>query len=193
MTKQCGAETAPPPTVPRLRQKPSGLPLLMAHARAGQQDAFTRLKAHTRPLTYTYLYFCAGNGGTADALIARTYDRAEQELGHTSPYADPALWLLRIAREVATTHFREPFRMRAEIGELSDDEGAITNATLLAAIRTLSPVMQERVVLRHMFQLSPREIAIVTGSTPTAVSRGLTRSTTSLRAAIRAMREAPSA
>ncbi|MFI0352408.1 sigma-70 family RNA polymerase sigma factor [Actinomadura sp. 9N407] len=149
---------------------------LVLRARDGDAEAFGLLYDHYVDLVYRYVYYRVGAHPLAEDLTSETFLRALRRMSTFSWQGkDFGAWLVTIARNLITDHFKSG-RYRLEIctAELLEpgrtQEGpeqavltAMTNRTLLEAVRLLGSDQQECVVLRFLHGLSVAETALIMG------------------------------
>jgi RNA polymerase sigma-70 factor (ECF subfamily) len=133
---------------------------------------------------YRYLLYVTGNPHTAEDLAAETFERALRRWHRFDPRrASARTWLCQLARSTALDHFRAEQRRRrredAYSAESTDTEEPVFGEGLSpeidAAVRSLSAVEREVVVLRVVLELDGETTASVLGIRPTAVSTRLSR------------------
>ncbi|MFA1542357.1 sigma-70 family RNA polymerase sigma factor [Actinomadura monticuli] len=163
------------------------LKALVLRARAGDADAFGSLYDHYVELVYRYIYYRVGTHSLSEDLTSETFLRALRRICDFHWQGkDFGAWLVTIARNLVADHFKSG-RYRLEIctAELIEpdrrdsahhQEGperavldALTNRTLLLAVRGLGSEQQECVVLRFLHGLSVAETALVMGKKPGAI------------------------
>jgi RNA polymerase sigma-70 factor, ECF subfamily len=124
------------------------------------------------------------NPNLAEDLVSETFLRALRRIdSFTWQGRDFAAWLVTIARNLIADHFKSG-RYRLEIttediletGPPQTTDGpenlvldALTNATLLTAVKKLNPEQQECIVLRFLQGLSVRETALAMGKNDGAI------------------------
>ncbi|MFF5264153.1 sigma-70 family RNA polymerase sigma factor [Actinomadura viridis] len=149
---------------------------LVLRARDGDAEAFGGLYDHYVDLVYRYVYYRVGTHPLAEDLTSETFLRALRRMpAFNWQGKDFGAWLVTIARNLVADHFKSG-RYRLEIctAELLEagvpQEGpeqavleAMTNRTLLEAVRRLGSDQQECVVLRFLHGLSVAETALIMG------------------------------
>lgn len=149
---------------------------LVARAQAGESDAFGLLYDRYIDLVYRYIYYRVGGMALAEDLTSETFLRALRRIDSFSWQGrDFAAWLVTIARNLITDHYKSG-RYRLEIttedildaappqtadGPESQVLDALTNQTLLEAVKKLNPEQQECIVLRFLQGLSVSETALI--------------------------------
>jgi RNA polymerase sigma-70 factor, ECF subfamily len=157
---------------------------LVARAQAGDADAFGQLYDRYLELVYRYIYYRVGGVALAEDLASETFLRALRRIDSFSWQGrDFAAWLVTIARNLIADHYKSG-RYRLEIttedildaappqtadGPENQVLDALTNQTLLEAVRQLNPEQQECIVLRFLQGLSVSETALVMGKNDGAI------------------------
>jgi RNA polymerase sigma-70 factor (ECF subfamily) len=157
---------------------------LVARAQAGEADAFGALYDRYLELVYRYIYYRVGGVALAEDLASETFLRALRRIDSFSWQGrDFAAWLVTIARNLIADHYKSG-RYRLEITtedilEAAPHQSAdspenqvldaLTNETLLEAVRTLNPEQQECIVLRFLQGLSVNETALIMGKNDGAI------------------------
>jgi RNA polymerase sigma-70 factor (ECF subfamily) len=176
-----GTTPAPPSTPPVLGAAAAFAPDatvadLVARAQAGEAEAFGLLYDRYLDLVYRYIYYRVGGAALAEDLASETFLRALRRIDSFSWQGrDFAAWLVTIARNLITDHYKSG-RYRLEIttedildaappqtadGPESQVLDALTNQTLLEAVKQLNPEQQECIVLRFLQGLSVSETALI--------------------------------
>jgi RNA polymerase sigma-70 factor (ECF subfamily) len=157
---------------------------LVHRAQTGDAEAFGLLYDRYLDLVYRYVYYRVGTVALAEDLVSETFLRALRRIDSFSWQGrDFAAWLVTIARNLITDHFKSG-RYRLEIatedilaaapGQAADGPekqvlDAITNRTLLEAVHQLNPEQQECIVLRFLQGLSVSETALIMGKNDGAI------------------------
>jgi RNA polymerase sigma-70 factor (ECF subfamily) len=157
---------------------------LVARSQAGEPEAFGLLYDRYVDLVYRYIYYRVNNPNLAEDLVSETFLRALRRIdSFTWQGRDFAAWLVTIARNLIADHFKSG-RYRLEIttediletGPTQTTDGpenlvldALTNATLLTAVKKLNPEQQECIVLRFLQGLSVSETALAMGKNDGAI------------------------
>jgi RNA polymerase sigma-70 factor (ECF subfamily) len=157
---------------------------LVARAQAGDADAFGLLYDRYLELVYRYIYYRVGGVALAEDLASETFLRALRRIDSFSWQGrDFAAWLVTIARNLIADHYKSG-RYRLEIttedildaappqtadGPETQVLDALTNRTLLEAVRQLNAEQQECIVLRFLQGLSVSETALVMGKNDGAI------------------------
>ncbi|CND99295.1 RNA polymerase sigma factor%2C sigma-70 family [Mycobacterium tuberculosis] len=168
------------------------LKALVLRARDGDADAFGSLYDHYVELVYRYIYYRVGTHSLAEDLTSETFLRALRRVRDFHWQGkDFGAWLVTISRNLVADHFKsgryrlevctadffEPDRNhpdRHRAGHVQEGPeravlDAMTNRTLLLAVRRLGSEQQECVVLRFLHGLSVAETALVMGKKPGAI------------------------
>ena len=159
---------------------------LVARAQAGDAEAFGALYDHYVDLVYRYVFYRVASRQLTEDLVSETFLRALRRIGSfTWQGRDFAAWLVTIARNLIADHYKSG-RFRLEIstddivaasaGRPSHAAGpemqvldALTNDTLLRAVKQLNPEQQECIVLRFLQGFSVGETARAMGKNDGAI------------------------
>lgn len=147
---------------------------IVARATEGDAEAFADLYDRYACVVYRYVYYRVGSASIAEDLTSETFLRALRRItSFTWQGKDFAAWLVTIARNLVTDHFKSG-RCRLEVctAEMLDadrvEEGpeqavldSITRATLLETIGRLDTDQRRCVVLRFLRGLSVAETALI--------------------------------
>jgi RNA polymerase sigma-70 factor (ECF subfamily) len=177
------SSAAPEPTEPAEGPDPTVADLVQ-RAQSGEAEAFGLLYDRYVDLVYRYVYYRVGGVALAEDLVSETFLRALRRIdSFTWQGRDFAAWLVTIARNLITDHFKSG-RYRLEVttedilesapnqtaeGPESQVLDALTNQTLLEAVRQLNPEQQECIVLRFLQGLSVSETAHIMGKNDGAI------------------------
>jgi RNA polymerase sigma-70 factor (ECF subfamily) len=186
-------------TEPVRDELPDELRTLVLHAKTGDSDAFGTLYDRYVDLVYRYIYYRVGSHPLAEDLTSETFLRALRRIaGFTWQGRDFGAWLVTIARNLVTDHFKSGrYRLEIPTGEIMDvpldgahiPENAVVTALIndrvLRAVRDLNPEQQECVVLRFLHGLSVAETALIMGKKSGAIKALQFRA---IRALARALR-----
>jgi RNA polymerase sigma-70 factor (ECF subfamily) len=155
---------------------------LVERARDGDSDAFGQLYDRYVDTVYRFLYYRVGSRSLAEDLTSETFLRALRRIGSvTWQGRDLGAWLVTIARNLAADHFKSSrFRLEVTTADMRDadqladgPEGevldALTNATLLEAVKRLNAEQQECIVLRFINGMSVSETAQTMGKNDGAI------------------------
>ena len=167
---------------------------LVARAQAGDTEAFGRLYDRYVDVVYRYVYYRVSSATLAEDLVSETFLRALRRMtSFTWQGRDFGAWLVTIARNLIADHFKSSrYKLEVTTGEMLDadratdgPEGAVldamTNVTLLEAVKMLGPEQQECVVLRFLQGFSVTETALAMGKTDGAIKALQYRAVQSLK------------
>ncbi|WP_460850950.1 sigma-70 family RNA polymerase sigma factor [Nocardioides montaniterrae] len=154
---------------PEARERLIGLVEL---ARGGDAEAFGMLFDHYQPSVYRFLYYRTRSVVVAEDLTSETFFRALRNMGSFRWQGkDFGAWLMTIARNLATDHFkagRTRLELTTEDMALHDDiaEGPehevlahLTNEILLEALTKLPSEQRDCLIMRFLQGLSIAETA----------------------------------
>jgi RNA polymerase sigma-70 factor (ECF subfamily) len=158
---------------------------LVELARGGDAEAFGMLFDHYHGSVYRFLFHRTRSQVLAEDLTSETFFRALRSMGSFRWQGkDFGAWLMTIARNLATDHFkagRTRLELTTEDMGLHDDrttEGpedavlaSITNEALLGALTELPPEQRDCLVMRFLQGMSIAETAEVLGRTEGAVKQ----------------------
>ncbi len=157
---------------------------LVELARGGDAEAFGLLYDHYQPSVYRFLYYRVGSVQLAEDLTADTFFRALRSMSTFRWQGkDFGAWLMTIARNLATDHFKAGrTRLETTTEDMSDldtttegPEGAVltslTNEALLEALRELPTEQRDCLVMRFLQGMSIAETAEVLDRSPGAVKQ----------------------
>jgi RNA polymerase sigma-70 factor (ECF subfamily) len=155
---------------------------LVERARDGDSDAFGQLYDRYVDTVYRYLYYRVGSRPLAEDLTSETFLRALRRINSvTWQGRDLGAWLVTIARNLTADHFKSSrFRLEVTTADMRDadqladgPEGevldALTNATLLEAVKRLNAEQQECILLRFINGMSVSETAQAMGKNDGAI------------------------
>jgi RNA polymerase sigma-70 factor (ECF subfamily) len=157
---------------------------LVELARKGDADAFGLLYDHYHASVFRFLYYRTRSTTLAEDLTSETFFRALRSMkSFRWQGKDFGAWLMTIARNLATDHFKAG-RTRLELttedmGQHDDTtEGpeaavlaSLTNEVLLEALAKLPDEQRDCVVMRFLQGLSIAETAAVLGRSDGAVKQ----------------------
>lgn len=157
---------------------------LVELARQGDADAFGMLYDHYQPAVYRFLFYRTRSSVLAEDLTSETFFRALRSMqGFRWQGKDFGAWLMTIARNLATDHFKAG-RTRLELttedmGQHDDaTEGpeaavlaGLTNDILLEALTRLPEEQRDCLVMRFLQGMSIAETAQVLGRSDGAVKQ----------------------
>jgi RNA polymerase sigma-70 factor, ECF subfamily len=157
---------------------------LVELARGGDAEAFGLLYDHYQGSVYRFLFYRTRSSTLAEDLTSETFFRALRSMnGFRWQGKDFGAWLMTIARNLATDHFkagRTRLEMTTEDMSLHDDatdgpEGAVlaglTNEVLMRALTELPAEQRDCLVMRFLQGMSIAETAAVLGRSDGAVKQ----------------------
>ena len=157
---------------------------LVELARGGDADAFGLLYDHYQPSIYRFLYYRTRSVVVAEDLTSETFFRALRNMSSFRWQGkDFGAWLMTIARNLATDHFkagRTRLEMTTEDMGQHDDttEGpesavlaTLTNEILLRALTELPNEQKDCLVMRFLQGLSIAETAQALGRSEGAIKQ----------------------
>jgi RNA polymerase sigma-70 factor, ECF subfamily len=157
---------------------------LVELARAGDKDAFGLLYDHYQASVYRFLYYRTRSQAVAEDLTSETFFRALRSMNNFRWQGkDFGAWLMTIARNLATDHFkagRTRLEMTTEDMTPHDDatEGpedavlaGLTNDVLLKALTELPTEQRECLIMRFLQGLSIAETALALDRSDGAVKQ----------------------
>jgi RNA polymerase sigma-70 factor, ECF subfamily len=166
---------------PEARERLIGLVEL---ARGGDADAFGMLYDHYQPSIYRFLYYRTRSVVVAEDLTSETFFRALRNMASFRWQGkDFGAWLMTIARNLATDHFkagRTRLEMTTEdMGQHDDStEGpenavlaSLTNEILLDALTKLPNEQRDCLVMRFLQGMSIAETAAALGRSDGAIKQ----------------------
>jgi RNA polymerase sigma-70 factor (ECF subfamily) len=162
----------------------SRLIALVELARKGDSDAFGMLYDHYQGSVYRFLFYRTRSSTLAEDLTSETFFRALRNMQNFRWQGkDFGAWLMTIARNLATDHFKAG-RTRLELATedmgLHDDatEGpenavlaGLTNEVLLTALTELPSEQKDCLIMRFLQGMSIAETAAVLGRSEGAVKQ----------------------
>ena len=157
---------------------------LVELARQGDSDAFGLLYDHYQASVYRFLFYRTRSSALAEDLTSETFFRALRSMQNFRWQGkDFGAWLMTIARNLATDHFKAG-RTRLELttedmGQHDDaTEGpesavlaGLTNEILLKALTELPDEQRDCLVMRFLQGMSIAETAAVLGRSDGAVKQ----------------------
>jgi len=157
---------------------------LVELARQGDAEAFGLLYDHYQGSVYRFLYYRTRSSTLAEDLTSETFFRALRSMnGFRWQGKDFGAWLMTIARNLATDHFkagRTRLELTTEDMSLHDDatdgpESAVlaglTNEVLMQALTELPAEQRDCLVMRFLQGMSIAETAAVLGRSDGAVKQ----------------------
>jgi len=157
---------------------------LVELARKGDADAFGMLYDHYQPSVYRFLFYRTRSSTLAEDLTSETFFRALRSMtGFRWQGKDFGAWLMTIARNLATDHFKAG-RTRLELttedmgqhddateGPESQVLASLTNEILLDALTKLPAEQRDCLVMRFLQGMSIAETASVLDRSDGAVKQ----------------------
>lgn len=162
----------------------SRLIALVELARKGDTDAFGLLYDHYNGAVYRFLYYRTRSQALAEDLTSETFFRALRSMtGFRWQGKDFGAWLMTIARNLATDHFKAGktrLELTTEDMGLHDDAAdgpetevlaGLTNEILLQSLAKLPDEQRDCVVMRFLQGMSIAETAAVLGRSEGAIKQ----------------------
>ncbi|MCW2792507.1 MAG: sigma-70 region 2 domain protein [Nocardioides sp.] len=162
----------------------SRLIALVELARKGDAEAFGLLYDHYQGSVYRFLFYRTRSTTLAEDLTSETFFRALRSMTNFRWQGkDFGAWLMTIARNLATDHFkagRTRLEMTTEDMGLHDDEtegpesavlAGLTNDILLRALKGLPDEQRDCLIMRFLQGMSIAETAAVLGRSDGAVKQ----------------------
>jgi RNA polymerase sigma-70 factor (ECF subfamily) len=162
----------------------SRLIALVELARGGDSEAFGQLYDHYQGSVYRFIFYRTRSQTLAEDLTSETFLRALRNMsGFRWQGKDFGAWLMTIARNLCTDHFkagRTRLELTTEDMGLHDDttegpENAVladlTNEVLLDGLRQLSDEQRDCLIMRFLQGLSIAETAEILGRSEGAVKQ----------------------
>lgn len=157
---------------------------LVELARKGDTDAFGMLYDHYQGAVYRFLFYRTRSQALAEDLTSETFFRALRSMkGFRWQGKDFGAWLMTIARNLATDHFKAG-RTRLELvtedmGQHDDETDSpettvlagITHEILLKALTELPDEQRDCLVMRFLQGMSIAETAAALGRSDGAVKQ----------------------
>ena len=147
---------------------------LVELARTGDKDAFGLLYDHYSSSVFRFLYYRTRSTALAEDLTSETFFRALRSMNNFRWQGkDFGAWLMTIARNLATDHFkagRTRLEMATEDMGVHDDAtespettvlSSLTNEMLMSALQELPAEQQDCLVMRFLQGMSIAETAAV--------------------------------
>ncbi len=157
---------------------------LVELARGGDADAFGLLYDHYQPSIYRFLYYRTRSVVVAEDLTSETFFRALRNMASFRWQGkDFGAWLMTIARNLATDHFkagRTRLEMTTEDMGQHDDAtdgpetavmASLTNEILLEALTELPNEQKDCLVMRFLQGMSIAETAAALGRSEGAIKQ----------------------
>ncbi|GAA4362274.1 sigma-70 family RNA polymerase sigma factor [Nocardioides caricicola] len=162
----------------------SRLIALVELARQGDSEAFGLLYDHYQSSVYRFLFYRTRSSTLAEDLTSETFFRALRSMNNFRWQGkDFGAWLMTIARNLATDHFkagRTRLELTTEDMGLHDDAtdgpestvlAGLTNEILLRALTELPSEQRDCLVMRFLQGMSIAETAAVLGRSDGAVKQ----------------------
>jgi RNA polymerase sigma-70 factor (ECF subfamily) len=137
-----------------------------------------------------------GDPHLADDIVQETFMRAWRHLAVVASTRSPQAWLFRVARNLTIDHARRQAARPAEVDEDTTAtvwepgetlyEAALDRSVLLSALRTLSEVHREALILVHYQDRTHTEAATALGVPTGTVKSRTFNATRELRRALHA-------
>jgi RNA polymerase sigma-70 factor, ECF subfamily len=157
---------------------------LVELARTGDTDAFGLLYDHYQSSVYRFLFYRTRSVQLAEDLASETFFRALRSMNNFRWQGkDFGAWLMTIARNLATDHFkagRTRLELTTEDMSAHDDttEGpeatvlaGLTNEILLGALKSLPDEQRDCLIMRFLQGMSIAETAAVLGRSDGAIKQ----------------------
>jgi RNA polymerase sigma-70 factor (ECF subfamily) len=157
---------------------------LVELARGGDSEAFGQLYDHYQGSVYRFVYYRTRSQTLAEDLTSETFLRALRNMsGFRWQGRDFGAWLMTIARNLCTDHFKAG---RTRLEQTTEDMGVhddategpenavmagLTNELLLDGLRQLSDEQRDCLIMRFLQGLSIAETAEVLGRSEGAVKQ----------------------
>ena len=157
---------------------------LVELARGGDSEAFGQLYDHYQGSVYRFVYYRTRSQTLAEDLTSETFLRALRNMsGFRWQGRDFGAWLMTIARNLCTDHFKAG---RTRLEQTTEDMGVhddategpenavmagLTNELLLDGLRQLSDEQRDCLIMRFLQGLSIAETAEVLGRSDGAVKQ----------------------
>jgi RNA polymerase sigma-70 factor, ECF subfamily len=127
-----------------------------------------------------YLYAVTGSRGEAEDAAQEAYARAWQRWDKVSGYSDPEGWVRAVAYRVSVSTWRKAVNRAAahrRHGVPDDPPGLSPDyIAIVAALRRISPVQRQAIVLHYLVGLTvdeiSREAGLSAGTVKARLSRG---------------------
>lgn len=125
------------------------------------------------------LHAMTGSRAEAEDCVQEAYARAWQRWDKVSGYGDPEAWVRTVAYRVSVSAWRKSANMRAahrRHGVPDDSRGLSPDyVAIVTALRKVSAVQRQAIVLHHLVGMSVEEIARETGAAAGTVKARLSR------------------
>jgi RNA polymerase sigma-70 factor, ECF subfamily len=163
------------------KRRNGGVRVLVARAQRGDRAALEDLYLLHFDRVYSYLHMSVGNRYDAEDLTTQTFMKMLEAIRRFEWRSVPfSAWLLRIAHNLATDHFRANRRWQPEedVPESADGEecsaeeqalASLGETRVLTLIERLSPEQRQVLTLKFVYRFSNGEVAAILGKTEGAV------------------------
>jgi RNA polymerase sigma-70 factor (ECF subfamily) len=157
---------------------------LVELARGGDSEAFGQLYDHYHGSVYRFVFYRTRSQTLAEDLTSETFVRALRNMsGFRWQGKDFGAWLMTIARNLCTDHFKAG---RTRLEQTTEDMGvhddategpenavltSLTNEVLLDGLRKLSEEQRDCLIMRFLQGLSIAETAQVLGRSEGAIKQ----------------------
>jgi RNA polymerase sigma-70 factor (ECF subfamily) len=157
---------------------------LVELARGGDSDAFGLLYDHYQGSVYRFLFYRTRSSQLAEDLTSETFFRALRSMSNFRWQGkDFGAWLMTIARNLATDHFKAG---RTRLEQTTEDMGVhddategpeasvlagLTNEILLVALKSLPDEQRDCLIMRFLQGMSIAETAAVMGRSDGAIKQ----------------------
>jgi RNA polymerase sigma-70 factor, ECF subfamily len=143
------------------------------------QDDFDMFYAGSVRRVIGYLHAVTGSRGEAEDAAQEAYARAWQRWDKVSGYSDPEGWVRTVAYRITVSTWRKTMNRSAahrRHGVPDDPPGLNPDyIAIVAALRQISPVQRQAIVLYHLVGLSVHEISLEAGVSAGTVKARLSR------------------
>ncbi len=171
----CGKSGFQPRVSPKETEKSDRIvQLAVARAKEGDRDAIRILYLRYSDNVYGYVRSIVRNDHDAEDITQHVFAKLMTVLVKYDQRSVPFLgWLLRMSHNAAIDHLRSRRAIPAEEvygAETPEDEGAdVRSTSLREALATLPEEQRNVVLMRHVYGLSPGEIARRTGRSESSI------------------------
>lgn len=155
--------------------------------------AFRRFYAESLPVVYSYLFHRVGGlRAVAEDLTQETFLAAVGEIKRASRIADPAAWVMGIAKHKLLDHYRREEREERRLklagwvrrDRMDDGPEAVSNERALACLGQIPVAQRAALCLRYLDDLPVPEVAHALGRSVHATESLLARGRDSFRRAL---------
>jgi len=145
---------------------------LLERAKRWDEEALVEVFDRYAPAIYRYVYRRVGDGQTAQDLMAETFHRLLDALRRgAGPRTHLSAWLYRVAHNLVVDHYRrQPADPVVALDSVDPAGGALEERVLIereraarvrAALRQLTPLQQQVILLRYLEGMSLEDVAQV--------------------------------